>query len=67
MDTLPDHRIQFYLYFTQTLPMPGLSLPPFPDSVPTHPLLVVDYDLIKKGDEQECEKLWKAATGLGFW
>jgi len=47
--------------------MPGLALPPFPDNLPTHPLLVIDYELIKAGDEQECNKLWKAATGLGFW
>ena len=47
--------------------MPGLALPPFPDDVPTHPLLIVDYELVKNGDEQETEKLWKAATGLGFW
>lgn len=47
--------------------MPGVTLPPFPDTVPTHPLLVIDYELIKKGDVDEVEKLWKAATGLGFW
>ena len=47
--------------------MPGLALPPFPDDVPTHPLLVVDFELIKKGDTQEIDKLWKAATELGFW
>ena len=47
--------------------MPGLSLPPFPDNVLTHPLLVVDYELIKAGNIQEIDKLWKAATELGFW
>ncbi|KAF9033917.1 Clavaminate synthase-like protein [Hymenopellis radicata] len=48
--------------------MPGLtSFPPFPDDVPTHPLLVVDYQLVRLGDEHEIEKLWKAATELGFW
>ena len=47
--------------------MPGLSLPSFPDNVPTHPLLVIDYELIKAGDAQEIDKLWEAATGLGFW
>ncbi|KAH8114358.1 Clavaminate synthase-like protein [Phellopilus nigrolimitatus] len=47
--------------------MPGLSLPPFPDDVPTHPLLIVDFALIKSGDTQEIDKLWKAATKLGFW
>jgi len=47
--------------------MPGATLPPFPDDVPTHPLLIVDYALIKAGDESEIDKLWKAATELGFW
>lgn len=48
--------------------MPGLTLfPPFPDDVPTHPLLVVDFQLIKARDEAEIDKLWKAATELGFW
>ncbi|KAI0953973.1 hypothetical protein AcW1_006719 [Taiwanofungus camphoratus] len=48
--------------------MPGLiTFPPFPEDVPTHPLLVVDYGLIKAGDGDEMNKLWKAATELGFW
>ena len=47
--------------------MPGLTLPPFPDDIPTHPLLVVDYGLLKAGDPDEIEKLWKASTELGFW
>ncbi|KAL5485846.1 hypothetical protein ACEPAI_6888 [Sanghuangporus weigelae] len=47
--------------------MPGLTLPPFPDNLPTHPLLVIDYELLKNGDSEEIEKLWKAATELGFW
>ncbi|KAH9848648.1 Clavaminate synthase-like protein [Lenzites betulinus] len=42
-------------------------LPPFPNDVPTHPLLVVDYELLLKRDETEIDKLWKAATELGFW
>ncbi|KAI0828140.1 hypothetical protein BC628DRAFT_1364208 [Trametes gibbosa] len=48
--------------------MPGLATyPPFPDDVPTHPLLIIDYQLVKAGSEDEIEKLWKAATELGFW
>ncbi|KZT68062.1 Clavaminate synthase-like protein [Daedalea quercina L-15889] len=48
--------------------MPGLvNYPPFPDDVPTHPLLVVDYELLKAGDEEEIKKFWQAATTLGFW
>ncbi|KAI0352451.1 Clavaminate synthase-like protein [Trametes cingulata] len=48
--------------------MPGLTtLPPFPESVPTHPLLVIDYQLLRVHDKDEIAKLWKAATELGFW
>lgn len=47
--------------------MPALTLPPFPDDVKTHPLLVIDYELIKNGDQNEIDTLWKAATSLGFW
>ena len=28
-------------------------LPPFPDDVPTHPLLVIDYKRLKAGDKAE--------------
>lgn len=42
-------------------------LPAFPDNVPTHPLLVIDYSLIAAGNTEEVDKLWKAATELGFW
>ena len=48
--------------------MPGLTaFPPFPDNIPTHPLVVVDYQLIQNDDAMEISKLWKAATELGFW
>ncbi|KAH9007220.1 Clavaminate synthase-like protein [Lactarius hatsudake] len=50
--------------------MPNAShatLPPFPDDVPTVPLLVIDYALLQAGDEHEIDRLWKAATELGFW
>ncbi|KAL5526718.1 hypothetical protein ACEPAF_8443 [Sanghuangporus sanghuang] len=47
--------------------MPGLTLPPFPEDLPTHPLIIVDYGLVKSGDSQEIDKLWKASTELGFW
>ncbi|KAF4592930.1 hypothetical protein EYR38_008636 [Pleurotus pulmonarius] len=43
------------------------TFPAFPDDVPTHPLVIVDYELIKGGDKDEIERLWKAATELGFW
>ena len=51
-----------------TTDMPALTaLPPFPDNVPSHPLLVIDYELLQIRDDHEIAKLWKAATELGFW
>lgn len=47
--------------------MPGTTFPVFPDDVPTVPLLIVDYELIKAGDEKELDTLWSAATTVGFW
>lgn len=47
--------------------MPGATFPPFPDDVPTQPLVIVDYALVKAGDQAEIDVLWKAATEKGFW
>jgi hypothetical protein len=47
--------------------MPALVHPPFPDNVPTHPLLVIDFALLKDNDPEEIDRLWEAATKLGFW
>ncbi|KAI8990676.1 Clavaminate synthase-like protein [Trametes punicea] len=48
--------------------MPGLtSSPLFPTDIPTHSLLVVDYQLLKAEDSNEVAKLWRAATSTGFW
>ncbi|OJA15644.1 hypothetical protein AZE42_10155 [Rhizopogon vesiculosus] len=47
--------------------MPGTTLPPFPDDVRTHRLLTIDYELIKAGDKDEENRLWKAATTIGYW
>ncbi|GJE89513.1 Clavaminate synthase-like protein [Phanerochaete sordida] len=53
--------------------MPGLTAPlsastvPFPGDVPTHPLLVIDHSLIQAHDPEELDRLWEAATQLGFW
>ncbi|OCH93691.1 Clavaminate synthase-like protein [Obba rivulosa] len=48
--------------------MPGLTVyPPFPEDVPTAPLLIIDYALITAGDEHEKDRLFKAARELGFW
>lgn len=65
--TRPQNSLVLALVHRRII-MPGLTTsPPFPDNVPTHPLLVVDYSLLKAGDEAEKAKLWKAATELGFW
>ncbi|KAG6332155.1 hypothetical protein ID866_6936 [Astraeus odoratus] len=47
--------------------MPGAVLPPFPEDVPTQSLPIIDYELVKTGDEAEIGRLWEAATTLGFW
>ncbi|GJJ08947.1 hypothetical protein Clacol_003167 [Clathrus columnatus] len=47
--------------------MPVPVYPPLPDNVPTHPLVVIDYELIRARDPIEIERLWEAATSLGFW
>ncbi|KIL71141.1 hypothetical protein M378DRAFT_64952 [Amanita muscaria Koide BX008] len=44
-----------------------MSYPPFPDNVPTHPLFIIDYELIQARDELELDRLWEAGTKLGFW
>lgn len=41
--------------------------PPFPADVSSHPLLIVDYQLVENGNPKEIDKLWEAATQLGFW
>ena len=47
--------------------MPVPVIPPFPDDVPTVPLLVIDYKRIAARDDAEIDRLWEAATKLGFW
>jgi len=47
--------------------MPGITLPPFPDDIRTHRLLIIDYELVKAGDKDEENRLWKAATTIGYW
>jgi len=44
-----------------------MVIPAWPQDVPTHPLLVIDYQLLKKREPAEIERLWEAATKLGFW
>ncbi|KAI0751878.1 Clavaminate synthase-like protein [Daedaleopsis nitida] len=48
--------------------MPGVTAyPPFPKDVPTYPLVVVDFQLIQAGDVDEINRLFDAATTIGFW
>ncbi|KAJ3742334.1 hypothetical protein DFH05DRAFT_1536286 [Lentinula detonsa] len=49
------------------MPVPVQSLPEWPADVEAHPLLVIDYQLLKAGDKEEIARLWKAGTTLGFW
>jgi len=44
-----------------------MSLPAFPEDVPAHSLLVVDYQKLVEDDPNEIDKFWHAATTLGFW
>ena len=54
-------------YFPGIIMVATLTSPPFPDNVPTHPLLVIDYALLKAQDQQEIARLWEAAMKIGFW
>ncbi|KAF8079405.1 hypothetical protein FPV67DRAFT_1468866 [Lyophyllum atratum] len=47
--------------------MSTTTFPAFPEHIPTHPLLVIDYELIKVHNPTEIDQLWEAATKLGFW
>ena len=61
-------RNPFVVTRFRTDTMPGLTkFPSFPANVPTHSLVVVDYQLLKAGHKDEIAKLWHAATHLGFW
>lgn len=46
---------------------PTAILPSFPDDIPTHPLLIIDFKLIQERHPQEIDRLWEAATQIGFW
>ncbi|KAF9054222.1 Clavaminate synthase-like protein [Panaeolus papilionaceus] len=43
------------------------DLPPFPNDVETQDLLVIDWNLLEAGNEEEQGRLWEAATTWGFW
>ncbi|KAF2854008.1 Clavaminate synthase-like protein [Plenodomus tracheiphilus IPT5] len=43
------------------------DLPPFPDNVPTAPLLRISLQKLLQGDPQEEDRCWKACCDLGFF
>ncbi|KAG9585126.1 Clavaminate synthase-like protein, partial [Aureobasidium melanogenum] len=43
------------------------NLPPFPEDVPTAPLLRISLSKLNQGDPEEIGKLWKACCELGFF
>ncbi|KAI6840649.1 Clavaminate synthase-like protein [Hortaea werneckii] len=43
------------------------DLPPFPENVPTAPLLRLNLNRLLQGNEQETEKLWNACRDIGFF
>ncbi|KIY53185.1 Clavaminate synthase-like protein [Fistulina hepatica ATCC 64428] len=47
--------------------MPSTVLPPFPDDVPAHSMIVVDFDRLAARDPDAIEQLIQASTTLGFW
>ena len=46
-------------------PFPGL--PPFPDTVPTAPLLKISLAKLLRHDKEEEQNLWEACCDLGFF
>ncbi|CAF1287434.1 unnamed protein product [Didymodactylos carnosus] len=44
-----------------------VPFPDFPESVPTAPLVVIDYNLLVQKDPEELNRLFKASTDLGFF
>lgn len=43
------------------------NIPPFPNSVPTAPLLRISLERLLVGDPDEQDRLWTACTDLGFF
>ena len=48
-----------HISFLGPTQVPGLvKFPTFPEGAPTHPLLVIDYELLKAGDGVEIDRPW---------
>lgn len=43
------------------------GIPPFPDNVPTAPLLRISLRKLVDGDAEELDRVWKACCDLGFF
>lgn len=43
------------------------DIPSFPEDVPTHPLLIIDYEKLKQGVKSEKDSFWTACTSIGFF
>lgn len=43
------------------------GIPPFPDNVPTAPLLRISLRKLIDGDAEELDRVWKACCDLGFF
>ncbi|KAI7346781.1 Clavaminate synthase-like protein [Hortaea werneckii] len=43
------------------------DLPPFPENIPTAPLLRLNLNRLLQGNKQETEKLWNACRDIGFF
>jgi isopenicillin N synthase-like dioxygenase len=43
------------------------DLPPFPEDVPTAPLLRISLSKLTRGEREEIDKLWEACCELGFF
>jgi hypothetical protein len=44
-----------------------LDLPPFPEDIPTAPLLRISLSKLTQGNQEEINKLWEACCELGFF
>ena len=71
----PVHPRPYYEHYIETLAQRRQDLrrklltlqPAFPSNVPAHPLVIIDFKLIRGCNPQEIDKPWEAATKLVFW
>lgn len=59
-----------FAYFNMVASRPNrpvYPIVPFSDDTPTHPLLVVDFEEVKAGNQEAIDTLFKACSSLGFF